>query len=474
VTNTATVTGSGPEGQPVSATATDTVTISQSPGINVEKLVSIDNGTNWWFLSQPGDVDDNATFIHNATGIPLVDLHSGTPTPFGGTPLKFEVVVTNTGNVTDTNVSVSDLGDTSGLAGSFTFGGSSSIPTLLPGVSHSVVSDFITTTALPFGMHTDTATVTASSPAGPVTDTDSVAYNVMLQETTPGLTIGYWYNHQTGGVKGAGWNTDAYVTVNGVATKGVLLGDSLGTTWKGHTTAATALSAVPAGMLFVPDAAATTLINSSQSANDTRQIFISQALAAQLNIDNGDVDPGVLGKVSSGDNIVGSDLISEAVKWLDPNLFPSGSTFGQSPFIYPDKSSGNVDWNYNGVSNTASSGAIPGVDYNTTTNAFTFMGLNSAGPLGTANPADAVSSPATSTLTSSSQAWNTPVDTGVPTLTTGDFFITGQQLKNALQAFNQNNLQTSSQFGSVSWLGAGVQPNTAQGMYTVLHNNGIL
>src|SRR5207244_2769664 len=101
--------------------------------------------------------------------------------------------------------------------------------------------------------------------------------------------------------------------------KGVLLGDFTGTAWEGGGTADNPqpLTAVPAGMLFIPDAAAGQLINASQSAKDARQTLISQAIATQLNIDNEGVpDPGYF----PGTPPNGHDLIGEAVKWLTGQL----------------------------------------------------------------------------------------------------------------------------------------------------------
>jgi hypothetical protein len=78
--------------------------------------------------------------------------------------------------------------------------------------------------------------------------------------------------------------------------------------------------------LLVPKTAAIQIINSSQTANDTRQILMSQAEGAQLNINSGDVDSGI--------KSVSVDLITDAVYWLE----------GKSPFIYGAAGgTGNVD-----------------------------------------------------------------------------------------------------------------------------------
>ena len=124
------------------------------------------------------------------------------------------------------------------------------------------------------------------------------------------------------------WNLSGGVPT--AADSGVLLGDANGN------------GCVDAGenTLWVSLPAARQIIQSSDSANDTRQILMKQALAAQLNIYNGDKDP--------------LDLVGEAVSWLK----------GQSPYTYGDGSSGKVDTDQNGVLSTA--------EYNTSTKAFIF------------------------------------------------------------------------------------------------------
>ena len=141
-----------------------------------------------------------------------------------------------------------------------------------------------------------------------------------------------------------------------------------------------------------------------------------------------------------GNAVVGTDLITEAVKWLT----------GKSPFIYPDGSSGNVDTNHDGA--LSASGTGSGVEFNTTAGAFT-----------------------STALTSSKNAWGTAESLG---LSPTDFKVSGQDLKNALQAFNQNQLVTSSDGMQVGWNSGGsitdIHLNNANGMWTVLKDAGVI
>src|SRR5262249_40129019 len=124
------------------------------------------------------------------------------------------------------------------------------------------------------------------------------------------------------------WNKDGTIKTDGSDT-GVLLGDANGNGLvdTGETT------------LFVALAAAQQIIRSQDSANDTRQILMKHALAAQLNINNGDKQP--------------NDLIGEAVSWLK----------GQTPYMYTDGSTGKIDTGNPGVLDIAT-------EYNTSTAAF--------------------------------------------------------------------------------------------------------
>jgi uncharacterized repeat protein (TIGR01451 family) len=358
-----------------------------NPALNVEKLVSVDGGTNWYF--QADDADDTIANVAALTGIGAAHLHIGTPSLPAGNQVKFEFVVSNVGNVDLNNVSLTD--NVYGTDANHNFG------TVKAGAT---VTETITETSVYGAAVTDTATVTSDAVTDTAgdsltpKDTDSAAYNGTFTQSNPGLSIGYWYNHHTGST----WD-ECYVTINGVATKGLLLGDALGAVWAAHQTTGTSLGSVPTGMLFIPDAAAAQLINASQTANDTRQILLSQAIAAQENIDHGTVDPG------THPYTPGMDLIGEAVAWLT-----SGG--------------GNIDTNHDGILETGATNS--GNEYNTTTRAFT-----------------------STALTSNSSAWQTQ-HTYV-SADYGSFSADGEGLKNALQALNTNHLVTENNGAYVAW-----------------------
>lgn len=202
---------------------------------------------------------------------------------------------------------------------------------------------------------------------------------------------------------------------------GVLLGDSNANGVKdgGETT------------LFVGLTAAQKIISSSASATDTRQILMRHALAAQLNIYNG--------KDSAGGLTVGADLISKAVEWLK----------GDGVFIYGDGSSGDVD--RVGSAGVLESGTSGTIDFNTSTAAFT-----------------------STVLTSSKEAWWKDKSLGV-----GSFTADGEEIKNALQAFNEDRLITSADGSLVGWNNGaggmtGAQTNNATGLWTVLQAQGVI
>ncbi|MGE4046591.1 MAG: SdrD B-like domain-containing protein, partial [Acetobacteraceae bacterium] len=202
---------------------------------------------------------------------------------------------------------------------------------------------------------------------------------------------------------------------------GVLLGDSNG---NGVTDAGEKT-------LFIGLTAAQQIISSSDSANDARQILMRHAIAAQLNIYNG--------KESAGGLTVGTDLISKAVEWLK----------GDGVFIYGDGSGGDVDRvGSAGVLESGSSGTI---DYNTSAHAFT-----------------------SSALSTSTKAWWEDKSMGI-----GDFTADGEEIKNALQAFNEDRLVTSADGTLVGWnSGNGgmvdVQTNNAAGLWTVLRQHNVI
>jgi uncharacterized membrane protein len=457
IVNTATATDDQKDNQ----SDTATVKIDQDPSINVEKLVSVDGGHNWYFQTASGDSYDSIAYISQAIAnatIPhpsaaqvaaiAATLHIGTPSTPEGSTVQFEFIVTNTGNVDFTDVTLADnkysLGNPD--VGALNVGGAALV-TGTNAVSVKAVLGGLTNTVTATGTYDTSQTVH---------DSDSVAYVGAFVENKPGLTIGYWYNHtiETRQDPNHHWGTEVYYAGGGSGGEpagwGILLGDETGTAWVGHGMS-NAITSIPVGMLFIPDQVAAQLINSSQSANDTRQTLISQAMAAQLNVNTGDIAP--------------AGLLTEAVKWLN------------GTYTFADNSSGNTDLNGNRVIDIAgttgtTNGSAHTQDYNTSATKFTFEGPPESTP-GIWHTTD--HDVANGSLTSSSNAWN--AYTSQMTFPPADpFFILpagmssdgngthgaiqadGEGLKNALAAFNQNQLQTDN-FGHLAWNGNSFEIN---------------
>ncbi|ADL12660.1 DUF7507 domain-containing protein [Acetohalobium arabaticum] len=150
--NTATATGDF-DGQTVSDTdpAYWVGVEAQVPAIDVEKEVSNDNGTTWF------DAD-------NPPGPDVVQ----------GTNPQFRFTVTNTGNVTLSNVQITD--DVSGLI--------ATIPSLAPGASQ----QFIVNGTWALGQQVNTATTTGDFDGATVSDTDP-AHWVGVEAPTPDIDV---------------------------------------------------------------------------------------------------------------------------------------------------------------------------------------------------------------------------------------------------------------------------------------------
>jgi uncharacterized repeat protein (TIGR01451 family) len=138
--NTATVTGKGPQEQPVSATASASVPGVQIPKIDVEKYVK--NGVGAW---QDADT---------VTG----------PYLNPGVNPEFKFVVTNTGNVSLTGVTLVD--------NMLSLSGCTIPATLAPNASF----ECLVTGTWAAGQHTNTATATGTYNAAPTSDTDPANY----------------------------------------------------------------------------------------------------------------------------------------------------------------------------------------------------------------------------------------------------------------------------------------------------------
>ena len=333
--------GDQPDTATVSGSYTDSANNTVTPGdtdpadykgvtasINIEKLVSVDGGTNWWFTAD--DVFDTVANLSSLTGIAQANLHIGTPTTLAGATVKYEVVVSNTGDVTDNSLVVTDLPV---LPTSFTLPSSS-----LAAGAHEV-SNVVTATAVAL-TQTDTATVNGTSAADSagdtshVTDHDSASYTG-LAPSLPGLTKGYWATHDplwdvittdSGGhdlnpFPQYNWNGIGGITTSAVLTSGstsnlglvnganngggdsgLLLGDLNHDGKVGDA----------GGDLFFDLASAQALLNSSV-VSDARIILAGEALAAQLNdYNDGGAEP--------------NGLIEASVLWLKGQgiLSPTG------------------------------------------------------------------------------------------------------------------------------------------------------
>src|SRR5262249_474747 len=137
-------------------------------------------------------------------------------------------------------------------------------------------------------------------------------------------------------------------------------------------------------------AAAASIISQS-SSGDGHIIMLNQAIAAQLNIDNGVTEP--------------ADIVGQAVQWLTGSGLYNGGA-------------GNVDTNHDGA---LSVGSGTTYEFNTRTSALTATALNT-----------------------SSTAWKGFVND--PTVNVAS---TGEGLKNALEAFDTGKLVT--QGSDVGW-----------------------
>jgi uncharacterized repeat protein (TIGR01451 family) len=435
ITNTATAT----DKQGDTATSSASTAIDYAPGIDIEKLVSVDGGVNWYFTAAGYGGNATVAMIAAETGISSTKLHIGTPTATDGSQVQFKVVVTNTGDVTDHNLSVADVSDNPALNANFTFGGSTTVANLAAGAS--IVSDAIKITAVN-GSHTDTATVSGTYGSGAAAGS---LPNASDTETYTGTFVSgkcqntSWWCTDHSSPSSCGGTTWHEATYNG--TKGILLGDYTGTAWEGGGSASSpkSLSSIPNGMLFVSDATAYDIVSSTTSSSDPRLQVLSQAITAQLNIDNGMDDPGYN---PAGGNSAGHDLISEAVKWLT----------GAAPFTYSDGSTGDVDVNNDRV---LSGGNSNSYEYNMSTNKLT-----------------------SAAQTTSGKEWTGYVDPINSTPKSGDQEVNGSDVLKALTAFNNLQLVTSAAGDLVGYQNSSgvvdIHANTPDTYWTVLKDQGVI
>jgi uncharacterized repeat protein (TIGR01451 family) len=167
-TNTATVTGTPPIGPDVTDTDDDTQNFIQNPSVQIIKT---------------GTYVDNAPVgIYNA-----------------GDQITYAFSVENTGNVTLTNISVSDPQVT--ISGS-------PIASLAPGAINTIAyiaTKTLTQTDIDNGVFTNTATVTGTPPIGPnITDTDDDTQNFIQNPSVQIIKTGTYVDNAPVGTYSAG------------------------------------------------------------------------------------------------------------------------------------------------------------------------------------------------------------------------------------------------------------------------------
>jgi hypothetical protein len=449
-----------------------------TPGVNIEKLISVDNGATWYVTQD--DANDTAATINAAivhAGGTALNIAIGTPDVFAGQTVLLKAVLTNTTDDNGDNLgvavtSITDQDITTNTAlnnftGVTSLGGEGGT-----GVASSTLKAL-------GGTHTDTATVTGTVTddflnQATVADSDSASYTGHTL-ATGGLTAGFWAQHtyawdgvakddnstlvsqkvlSSGDVLNAlpthgvvNYGTSVVTNPSPVAAHiGVLLGDANA---DGSATAGEATLSLPwlAADLMVA--------GSTSTSSDARLILMQQAVAAQLNIDNHDVDPGFLSRAT------GSDLLGTAVKWLTGKLaFSDGN---------PVSALYNVD---NGPTNgVLDSGKGTGFELNVSNTSYDAN-----------NKLDFVSTSSSDwslVKNGSKTDGNFVVDHSSATGVLGGLYVeaTGQDLKNALQAFNQGQLVTSADGSIIGWSSGGVitdtHTNDQDGMWKVLVDHGI-
>ncbi|MCA6122762.1 hypothetical protein J6500_12770 [Bradyrhizobium sp. WSM 1704] len=286
---------------PVTATDTSGYT-GVTPAIHIEKVTTgVESVT----------IVNNVVTPHLATGDNLSLL--------AGYGVSWTYTVTNAGDVALSNIAVTDnqlgvspaavlqadhihnVGDTNndglldvGESWIFTASGTT------------ILGDY-TNTGTATGQFTDTALHTATA-----TDDDQSNYTGTFTEQGGTLTQGYWGSHTDAwdGVLGKESNPTKSGFKNGDLSAldinprhdgNLLLGDSNGDG-----------IANDAHNLLISNALASSILSSS-TTGDARIIMLQQTIAAQLNIDNGKVQP--------------NDLIDEAVMWLTGKDRWSGNGF---------------------------------------------------------------------------------------------------------------------------------------------------
>jgi len=262
-----------------------------------------------------------------------------------------------------------------------------------------------------YGDYANMATATAYFGDVEVTATDGSSYFGTFEQAMAGHTQGFWGN-RPGTWDGSTANNASFDKFVGtVLSKAeinegrnyVLLGDldGDGETSGGEIT------------IKVTNDVALAILNAKVSG-DARISMLQQAIAAQLNIYNGVVNPGDSPEEGNGYQSFAGDLITEATLWL--KTWGDGTT-------------------KSGIaSNLFADGVIDASDYD----------------ISKARLAD------TQSAEQRTLFWNTSVDVDS---TDRNIHATGEDLKNLLDAFNNNKLITSAE-GQVAWNQNDVSPQT--------------
>ncbi|MEH2568857.1 beta strand repeat-containing protein [Bradyrhizobium sp. AZCC 2289] len=248
--------------------ATATTVVDQDPSIHIEKVTTGFDGT----------------ANHTGDGISIL----------AGSGVTWTYTVTNDGNVDLSNIAVTDSKGVTPVYVSGDTNGDHILETTETWVYKA------TGTAV-LGGYNNTGTATGHLGSSTVSDDDGSSYTGTFTEQGGTLTQGFWGSHTDAwdGVNGKESNPTTSAFKSGVLSKleinprhdgNLLLGDSNGDG-----------IANDAHDLLISDKLAAA-IESSSTSGDARMIMLQQAIATQLNIDNGKAEP--------------NNLIDEAVMWL--------------------------------------------------------------------------------------------------------------------------------------------------------------
>jgi uncharacterized repeat protein (TIGR01451 family) len=423
---------------------TATADSTQSDPDSDDASVPVDQNPSLAIVKQTSGYDTN-NVLHTGDGIFVK----------AGTTVTWIYTVTNAGNVSLSDVVVTDDAGTAGvvsddlstLTGEITYASGDDGDGVLQVGEEWVFTASGTAGEAPYS---NIAVVEATPPSGDeVSDTDDSSYVGTFTTDYLGLTAGFWSQHLQAWDGNLATNKNNANLVPGVLSSkdvlyalpthgygefdlthagtelGVLLGDAdaNGTDNGGEVTLGLSLLI------------AQKLVSANLSTkSDARLNLLQQAVAAELNVYNHADDPG---KLSANG---GNDLLGTAVKWLTGQLTLANGN--------PIPTNWNIDDNGNGILDSG------------TEISFTAKGISFSG----------------TAVATSSADWKS--DFLIDDNASGpDVYATGEQLKNALEAFNQGKLVTSADGLWVGWNVGGIisdaQTNDQDGLWKVLIDHGI-